>query len=148
MYLQDVGDAGIGELAEIVGIGVTREGSAGFAERFGFVITIGVDERHAIAEEVEGMLPLLEGSEIAVVAVCVHDAELRSEATGTGLVQTGEGAPRIAEISIEETAEIVVHEAHPRGPVATVTGRLAQMLTENEGIVAAKMVIEVGVAVV
>ena len=84
---EDVRDAGIAKLAEVLCVGVTGESTAGFAESFGFVVTVRINQTHTFAGHVKSVLPLLLGSVIAVVAVGVCNPEAWREAAGTRRIE-------------------------------------------------------------
>ena len=78
---EDVRDAGIAKLAEVLCVGVTGKSTAGFAESFGFVVTVRINQTHTFAGHVKSVLPLLLGSVVAVVTVGVGDTQALSKAT-------------------------------------------------------------------
>ena len=129
-------------------VGVTREGTARLPERLGFVVAVGINKPHPLASHVVGVLPLHLGGEIAVVAVGMGHAHALGETAGSGRIKALQTGTRIAESAVEFRAKIVVDQTHAGVPVAAVAGRLAQMLTEDHGVVTRHLVFENGVAMV
>ena len=148
VQLQDVGNARIAELTEEMRVGVARKGTAGFAERAGFVIAVRVNKPYALAEHVVRVLHFLHRGKIAVVAVGVRHADARGETTGAGSVQAGQSSAGIAQVVVQHAAQIVVDQTHAGVDVAAVAGRLSEVLAENHGVVAAALLVEDGIAVV
>ena len=146
--LQDVRNARITKLSEIMRVGVTREGTARLPERLGFVVAVGINKPHPLASHVVGVLPLHLGGEIAVVAVGMGHAHALGETACSGRIKALQTGTRIAESAVEFRAKIVVDQTHAGVPVAAVAGRLAQVLTEDHGVVTRHLVFENGVAMV
>ena len=84
VQFEDVGNAWVGELPEIFCVGVSRKGTAGFTEGFGLVVAVGVDQAHALAGHVKGVLPLFLGGEIAIMAIGVGDTKAGCETARAG----------------------------------------------------------------
>ena len=146
--LQNVRDARVAELAEELRVGVARESTAGFAESGGLVITIRVNQSHALAEHVVRVLEFLLRRVVAVVAVGVGYTQAGSEPAGAGRIETGERRAGIAESVVEFRAKIVVDQTHACVPIATVAGRHSEVLAEDHGIIATLLVLEDRVAVI
>ena len=83
-------------LSEKRRIGMAREGAAGFAERAGFVVAIGINQPHTLAEHVVRVLHFLERGVVVVVAVGMGHADSGRESARTGRVESGQSAARIA----------------------------------------------------
>ena len=81
---ENVGNARVVELAKVGGVGVAGESTAGFAEGLGFIVTVGVNQTHPFAGHVVGVLPLLLGGVVAVVAVGMGDAHALGKSAGPG----------------------------------------------------------------
>ena len=84
VQLQNVGNAWVGELTEKLRVGMARESTAGLTEGCGLVVTVGVDQAHALAGHVEGVLPLFLGGEIAIMAIGVGDTKAGGETARAG----------------------------------------------------------------
>ena len=125
-----------------------REGTAGFAKSFGLVEAVGINEAHALAGHVVGMLPLFLRGVIAVMAVGVSDSEVGSKSASARRVESLQASRRIAQHTVELAAKIVVDETHARVPVTTVSRGLTQVLAKEHGIIAGSFLVKDGVSVV
>ena len=83
-------------MSEELRVRVTREGTAGFAESGGLVITIRVNQSHALAEHVVGVLEFLLRRIVTVVAVGVGYTQAGSEPAGAGRIETGQSCAGVA----------------------------------------------------
>ena len=135
-------------MPEEVRVGMAREGTAGFTERAGFVVAVGINEPHALAEHVVRVLHFLERGEVVVMAVGVGHADAGRKAARTGRVEPGQGSARVTEIAVELGAQIIVDQTHAGIDVSAVTGRLAKVLTEDHGIVTAALLVKDGIAMI
>ena len=94
------------------------------------------------------MLQLAARGVVVVVALGMHDAQVGREAAPARLVEAGQPLPRIAQAVVQLAAQVVVHQPHAGRPVAAVARGLAQMLAEQQGVVARDLGVEVAVPVV
>jgi len=145
---ENVGDAGIAELAEVSGVGVAREGATGFPERFRLVVAVRVNQAHAFPGHVVGVLPLLLGGVVAVVAIRVGDAQALGKSAGAGGVVAIKVGTRVAKTIVQLGAEIVIDQTHARVPVAAVAGGLAEVFAKDHGVVPGAFVLKDGVPLV
>ena len=127
---------------------MARESTTGFAESGGLVITIRVNQSHALAEHVVGMLEFFLRRVVAVVAVGVGYAQAGGKPAGAGRIETGQSCTRVAQRVVELGAKVVVDQAHAGVPITAVSRRLAEVLAENHGVIASPFVLEDRVAVV
>ena len=148
MAVKQVGHAVVAPLAEERGVGPARKGPAAFPQRLGVEVAVGVEQPESLAQEVEGVLQFAPRGVVVVVALGVHDAEVGIEPAPAGLVVAGQPVPGTAEAVVQLVAQIVVHQPHARGPVAAVAGGLAEVLAEQQRVVAVALHVEGGVAVV
>ena len=145
---ENVGDAGIAELAEVSGVGVAREGATGFPERFRLVVAVRVNQAHAFPGHVVGVLPLLLGGKITIMAVGVGDAHALGKSACSWGIKPAQGCSWVAKYSIQLATKIVIDEPHTGVPVAAVAGRLAEVFAEDHGVVPGPFVFKDGVAMV
>ena len=144
MQPRQVGHLVVIKLAEKRRIRVTREGRIARS----FVVGIGIEQWDAFAHEVVGVLEFTTRREIVVMTLRVHDANPRAETAGITLLIAGKARAGIAEDVVQVVAQWIVEEPHPGIRVFTKAGRLAEVLAENERVVASEFAVEIGVALV
>ena len=99
--VKDVGDAAVIPLAEEGGVGMPWKSAAGFAERFGLVVAVGVKQPETCSCEIHGVLQFAARGVVVVVALRVHHCKRGVEATSSSTIKATETIPRTAEAIVE-----------------------------------------------
>ena len=142
VQVSEVGHFIVAELAQKRRVGVARKRRVAG----GLIVAIGINQRHPFAHKIIGVLQFAMAGVIVVMALRVHHAHPGAETAKIALLQAGQRRPGIAQHVVEIIAQRIIQQPHARIDILTVAGRLAQVLAENQRVVARRFRIEVAVA--
>ena len=141
-----VRNPGIAPLTEKSRIGVTRKCSPGFAKNIGVIIAIRVDQPQPFPRVIHRMLELPLRRVVVVVARRMHDTQRRAEPAAARRIESVKRRTGVAEHAVQLGSKVIVHEPHPRIPVAVVGRGRAQVFTKNHRVVARQLRVKNGIA--